>query len=143
NRTRKNEIASLGQKIERLQRSLDEKTKFLQMVAKPGTRMAELTGMPVAPSASAKLAVDATGHAMMMTQGLPAAPAGKVYQLWFIVGDKPPMPGKTFSTDSQGTATMEDQVPTVAMNSAVFAITLEPAPGVPSPTGAMYLRSGS
>jgi len=60
----------------------------------------------------------------------------------FIVGGKP-MPGKTFSTDPQGKAMMEDQIPAVAMNSPVFAVTLEPKNGVPSPTGDMYLRSGS
>jgi len=51
------------------------------------------------------------------------------------------MPGKTFSTDSHGRAMMEDQIPATAMNSAVFAITLEPKEGVPAPTGNMYLRS--
>jgi hypothetical protein len=51
------------------------------------------------------------------------------------------MPGRTFSTDGHGKAMMEDQIPAVAMNSAVFAITLEPKDGVPAPTGTMYLRS--
>ena len=134
------ELATLRAEVTQTKKDLDEQTKLIQMFAKPGTRFAELTAMPIAPAATAKLAYDSTGHAMVMTNGLPAPPAGKAYQLWFIVGGKP-MPGKTFSTDSHGKAMMEDQIPGVAMNSAVFAITLEPKDGVPAPTGSMYLRS--
>jgi len=142
NRAITNEAKQLRAEIEKTQKNLDTQAKLIQMFAKPGTQFAELTGMPTAPNASAKLAYDKTGHAMVMTSGLPTPPAGKEYQLWFIVGGKP-MPGKTFSTDPQGKAMMEDQIPAVAMNSPVFAVTLEPKNGVPSPTGDMYLRSGS
>jgi len=134
------ELATLRAEVTKTRKDLDEQTKLVQMFAKPGVRFAELTAMPIAPAATAKLAYDSTGHAMVMTNGLPAPPAGKAYQLWFIVGGKP-MPGRTFSTDSHGKAMMEDQIPAVAMNSAIFAITLEPKEGVPAPTGSMYLRS--
>jgi hypothetical protein len=90
-----------------------------------------------------KLMYDSSGHAMIMAKGLPAAPADKEYQLWFIVPGKKPMPGKTFATDSHGNGMMEDQVPAEAMNSAVFAITLERKGGANSPEGSMYLSSGS
>ena len=86
---------------------------------------------------------DSSGHAVIMAKGLPAAPSEKEYQLWFIVPGKKPIPGKTFSIDSLGTGMMEDQVPAEAMNSAVFAITLERKGGVNSPEGSMYLSSGS
>jgi len=134
------ELETLRAEVSKTKKDLDEQTRIIQMFAKPGTRFAELTAMPIAPAATAKLAYDATGHATIMTSGLPVPPAGKAYQLWFIVGGKP-MPGKTFSTDSHGKAMMEDQIPAVAMNSAVFAITLESKDGVPAPTGNMYLRS--
>jgi len=140
NQAVRNELSTLREEVNQTKKELDEQEKLVQMFAKPGIRFAELTAMPIAPTATAKLAYDSTGHAMVMTNGLPAPPAGKAYQLWFIVGGKP-MPGKTFSTDSHGRAMMEDQIPATAMNSAVFAITLEPKEGVPAPTGNMYLRS--
>ena len=99
--------------------------------------------MPIAPQAIAKFAYDSSGHAMIMTKGLPAAPVGKQYQLWFIVPGKAPMPGKSFSTDNEGKAVMEEQMPAEAMNSAVIAITLEKQGGVTKPEGAMYLSSRS
>jgi anti-sigma-K factor RskA len=143
NRAMQAQLVQLTKEIEATKKGLDEQATLIKMFAKPGTRFAALSGMPVAPGATATLAYDTSGNAMVMTNGLPAPPSGKAYQLWFIVSGKPPMPGKTFSTDAQGKAMMEDQVPASAMNSAVFAITLEPKDGVPSPTGAMYLKSGS
>ena len=104
--------------------------------------MTELAPTAMAPGAIAKIAYDKTGHAMLMANGLPAAPPGRQYQLWFIVGDKK-MPGKTFSADASGSSMIVDQVPESAMNSAVFAITDEPMGGVPVPTGQIYLVSRS
>jgi anti-sigma-K factor RskA len=105
----------------------------------PDSRIAQLSGTVEATGATAKLAYDNTGRAVLITNGLPRAPEGKEYQLWFIVGDKP-LPGKTFNPDDSGHSMTTDQVPEAARNSAVFAITLEPAGGVRSPTGAIYLR---
>ena len=115
--------------------------KLGELLAQRGATLTELKNMPVAPGARAKLASDASGHLMVMTDGLPAAPAGKEYQLWYLVGTKPPMRGKTFSTDNQGRGMLEDQMPGEALNSAQFAITLEPKGGSDSPTMPIYLRS--
>ena len=143
NRAMQLQLTKLETEITKTRKDLDYQTKFIKMIGKPDTRLADLAGMPVAPGATAKLLYDKSGHAMVMTNGLPVPPEGKAYQIWFIVSGKPPMPGKTFSPDAQGKAMMEDQIPASAMNSAVFAVTLEPKDGVPAPTGAMYLKSGS
>ncbi len=142
NREAHAELTKLSNETKTLQEDLARKDRALQMLSAPGTRMAELSATNMAPGASAKLAFDKNGHAMLMAKGLPAAPSGKAYQLWYIVGNRP-MPGKVFTPDSTGNGVLEDQMPTVAMNSAVFAITLEPASGMPTPTGAIYLHSGS
>lgn len=121
-------------------RELRRQNEFFQLLTAPGSRMAELSGTAEATGATAMIAYDPNGRAMLITSGLPRAPEGKEYQLWFIVNNKP-MPGKSFSTDSSGHTMMHDQVPEAARHSAVFAITLEPTGGVVSPTGAIYLRS--
>jgi anti-sigma-K factor RskA len=51
------------------------------------------------------------------------------------------MPGKTFSPDNTGTGTLKDQMPREAMDSAIFAITMEPEGGSSAPTSPIYLRS--
>jgi anti-sigma-K factor RskA len=122
-------------------RAMQRELAFARLATTPGAKMTELTGTEQASGATAKIAYDRNGHAMLMASGLPPAPQGKEYQLWFIVGSNPPKPGKSFAPDSAGQGTLIDQVPREAMDSAVFAITLEPAGGMPAPTGEIYLRS--
>ena len=121
-------------------RTLKHENAFYKLLTAPGSRIAELSGTPEASGATAKLAYDQTGRAVLFANGLPRAPEGKEYQLWYIVDNQPPLPGKTFAPDNSGNGTLEDQVPEAARRSAIFAITLEPAGGVRAPTGAIYLR---
>ena len=115
--------------------------EFVELVTTPGARVSELKGVELGAGATASLAYDQNGRAVLVANKLPTPPQGKAYQLWFIVGDKPPMPGKTFSPDNTGKGLLKDQVPKEALDSAVFAITVEPEGGVSAPTGPIYLRS--
>lgn len=142
NQANRAETARLRSEMESVQKELNQKKELIGVLSAAGSRMTELAPTAIAPGAFAKIAYDKTGHAMLMAQGLPAAPPGRQYQLWFIVGDKK-MPGKTFSADAGGSGMIVDQVPESAMNSAVFAITDEPMGGVPVPTGQIYLVSRS
>ena len=126
-----------------VQAKLARSQEFLQLVTTPGAKVTELSGVDLGAGATAKLAYDNSGRAMLVADKLPNVPAGKAYQLWFIVGNNPPMPGKTFLPDDAGKGTLREQMPQAALNSAVFAITLEPASGVPAPTGPIYLRSSA
>jgi anti-sigma-K factor RskA len=139
NRAALAEVARLSTQVVDARRELDSKNQALEFFARPGIRMAELAGTKDAPSAHAMLVVDSTtGHAMLMAKGLPQAPAGKAYQLWFIAGPRP-TPGKVFNPDSSGNAMLDDQLPAEVRNAAAFAVTLEPQKGVSAPTGSMYL----
>lgn len=120
-------------------RELRRQNQIAQVLNAAGSKVIELSGTNEASGATAKLAYDPTGRAVLIANGLPRTPAGKEYQLWFIVDNKP-IPGKTFAPDDSGQSTLQDQVPEAARRSAIFAITLEPSGGVPSPTGAIYLR---
>ena len=120
---------------------LAQANEFLQLATTPGAKVSELKGIDLGSNATATLAYDKTGHAMLIADKLPSVPRGKAYQLWFIVGKNPPMPGKTFSPDDAGKGVLRDEMPKEALDSAIFAITLEPQGGVDSPTGPIYLRS--
>ena len=117
--------------------------EFMELINTPGARVAELNGVDGGAGATAKLVYDNAGRAMLMADKLPNVPAGKAYQLWFIVGNNPPMPGKTFVPEPDGKGMVKEQMPQAAMRSAVFAITVEPASGMPAPTGPIYLRSSA
>jgi len=139
NRRAEEKLRNVTAELQTLRIQLATQQQFAQLMTKHDSKMALLSGSKEAPDAKAMIAYDSTGHAMLMAHGLPAAPTNKVYQLWFIVGNKP-MPGKVFTTDRSGTGSLNDEVPSVARNAAVFAVTLEPKPG-DSPTGPIVLSS--
>src|SRR5690349_4800763 len=118
-----------------------QETTLVEILSSPGAGIKDLHGTNEAPGASAKIVFDSTGRAILLVTGLPRPPQGKEYQLWFIEPKLPPRPGNTFSTDSAGRAQVEQHVLAQDQDYSVAAVTLEPAGGVKSPTGAMYLRS--
>jgi anti-sigma-K factor RskA len=126
----------LSRERERLIREREAK----DLISAPETRITALAGTELATRARAKFVYDRnSGRAMLMADDLPPAPAGKAYQLWFIMEGKPPMPGHVFNPDSAGHAEMVEQLPEEARGATIFAVTLEPENGVPAPTGAKYL----
>ena len=70
--------------------------------------------------------------------GLPVAPAGRVYQVWVVTGPAPVSAG-LLDLDQSGAATAFFQTPPDIAAPVAVAVTLEPAGGVPAPTGEMYL----
>src|SRR6266498_341781 len=142
NRITQTELARLSNQIRLTETQLQRERETVALVTTPGAQMTQLAGTNVAPNAHAMIAYDKNGRALLLAKGLPAAPPGKAYQLWFIVGNKP-LPGKVFNTDADGNGDLKDEIPAVALGGAVFAITLEPAAGVNAPTGDIFLKSGS
>jgi len=122
---------------------LQQSRAFVQLATSPGARVTELKSTAVGAGARATVAYDANGHAILVADKLPDLPQGKAYQLWFIVGNKPPMPGRTFAPDSSGKGMFNEQMPREALDSPVFAVTVEPAGGAKAPTGPIFLSSSA
>lgn len=138
NREMQSEMARISKDLQTTQERLRREQEKSLMLTAPDTRIAELNGTEMAPSAHARLAYNPSGSAMMIIEGLPPAPAGKDYQIWFIAGGKP-MPGGVFKPDAAGHVEMHDRVPPEAQAAAAFAVTLEPQGGTTAPTGEKYL----
>jgi len=117
---------------------LTKSKEFVELVTSPGAIVTELKATDAGGGATAKIAYDQSGHAILLASKLPRIPQGKAYQLWFLVGDKA-MPGKTFVPDSNGQGVLKEQVPSEALYLARFAITVEPAAGSATPTSPIYL----
>lgn len=109
-----------------------------EILGSPDARVTQLAGKGEGARARATLAYErTTGRAVILTSGLPPAPAGKAYQLWLIADNKK-MPGGTFKTDPEGHARMSDRLPAGEAH-PTFAVTLEREGGVPAPEGEIYL----
>jgi hypothetical protein len=127
----------------RTRNELADARREREILVSPEMRTAELAGTKMAESARARLTYDGrTGEAMFAAVKLPPAPAGKAYQLWYIADGKP-MPGSVFTTDAEGRAEMRASIPPEGLRAQVFAVTLEPAGGLPAPSGEIYLKGAS
>lgn len=69
---------------------------------------------------------------------LPEVPEGKTYQLWAIAGEKPESLG-VFNVDDHGNNVHLIKSLSNFGDIGTFAVSLEPAGGVPLPTGKIYL----
>lgn len=145
------EMARLSDRYEQTQAELEKERGTLEderaakdLFAAPEAFVASLKGTEMAGGARARLIFDRqTGRAMLMADGLPPAPAGKAYQLWFIAEGKAPTPGHVFTPDAKGHTEVRGEVPVEARNANTFAVTLEPQGGALAPTGPKYLLSAS
>ncbi len=112
------------------------------LLAAPQGEAITLTGTPERPGARARAFVDpSTGRALLLVFDLPILPADSLYQLWTIERQAPASVG-TFTVDADGRGRLELEDAVALLSADLLAVTVEPAPGVPAPTGEIVL-SGS
>ena len=70
---------------------------------------------------------------------LPAAPSNRVYQLWLVPSKGLPISAGIFAPNSRGEASVILPELPSGVTAKAFAVTLEPAGGVPQPTGPKVL----
>ncbi len=75
---------------------------------------------------------------LFLATGLAREPAEKIYELWALAGNEP-VPAGLFTLDRQGRALLKLAVLPADKTFDKFAVTVEPAGGVPKPTGPMHL----
>jgi len=121
-----------------LQERLAAYEGLVELIRAPGTRVVPLQGAAAGSEAMGRLVWHDRAGGHLIVAKLPPAPAGKTYELWTITGGKP-SPAGVFQVDATGGA-VHRVAPTEAPVD-VFAVTLEPAGGVPAPTGPIVLAS--
>ena len=111
----------------------------MQFLSDPQVRIVNLAGLPPSPGARGQLLwnpLSRTG--LLLATGLPPVPAGKAYELWGIAGAEP-VPAGVFIVNEGGLALFRLPALPESKSFDKFAVTLEPAGGVPQPTGSMVL----
>jgi anti-sigma-K factor RskA len=136
-------LDALARDAEQLKAELRAQQTVIGILRDPATQVVALAGLPPAPGARARMMWHAQAGGVFVATGLPAAPEGKAYQLWAIAGTNPPVSAGVFGVDATGTGSLAvHPLPGVTTVNA-FAVTLEPAGGLPAPTGEMYLLGKS
>jgi anti-sigma-K factor RskA len=134
------QVTVLDREVSLARAEAQRATQALQVLAAPGVQSVILAGLGPAPQAAGHTYVNPRRRdALFYAFDLPALPQEKTYQLWYIAGGKPVSAG-TFAVDERGTASVRvERVPDVGGIQA-WAVTVEPAGGVPQPTGEMVLK---
>jgi anti-sigma-K factor RskA len=122
-----------------LERELGAMTETLEAFTAPATRAVSLSGQGGARGAAAKAFVDPENRRLFLyVYNLPPAPPGRTYQLWLIVGGAPVSLG-TFEVEPDGRGRLDAARVPPFEGEITVAVTVEPAGGVPQPTGPMVL----
>jgi hypothetical protein len=124
-------------RLHETERRLLEATAFRDLVGQATTYVASLAGLPAASGSRARVVWNADRRmAVLLADGLPPAPPGKVYEAW-VIASGAPVPAGVFRPDAQGRAV--HALPALESEPRTFAVTLEPEGGTKAPTGPMVL----
>ncbi len=128
--------------VVRIQRTLGEaqaQTRILQannaVLFAPDTLRVDLAGEGPAPASKARAFMSRHSGVAFAANALPALPPDKVYQLWVVPQDnQPPVSAGLLTPDPSGHVSHFFPMP-ANVSAAALAVTVEPAGGMPSPTG--------
>ncbi|KAA9339589.1 anti-sigma factor [Hymenobacter busanensis] len=123
--------ARVASTMQVMEKRLGARTQELAVLRNEQFAPVVLKGVPAAPGARARVLYNASTHAVYLdVNNLPAAPAGKQYQLWALDKGKPVDAGMLTARTAAGDSLQ--QMKDIASAQA-FAITLEDAGGHPTP----------
>ena len=110
----------------------------MAVLASPDMARIDLAGQAAAPSARARAFWSRNRGLVFTATNLPPLQAGRVYQIWVLTKGAPISAGLVSPDDLGGTTAVLGTAPDIPQPAGV-AVSLEPAGGVPAPTGAIYL----
>jgi len=128
----------LQRQIGELQARFDQAQATTAVLAAPDLARIDLQGQQVAPDARARALWSRSRGLVFTTANLPRAPVGKAYQVWVVTAQAPISAG-LLTPGPSGGGTQYYMTPADIAPPVAVAVTLEPAGGVPAPTGERYL----
>lgn len=135
--------AGLARELEQARLELAQGRSVRRLLDTPRLLVVDLAGQAPAAGAHARALVDpGSRRALLLVRGLERAPAGKAYEVWVIAGPAPTAAG-TFQVAEDGSAVVALPVLDETARARSFAVSLEPAEGVASPTGPIVLAGGT
>jgi anti-sigma-K factor RskA len=111
----------------------------LDLLTAPDTQGIALTAANAKPLPGGRVFYHPSRGLLFYAANLSAPPAGRTYQLWLIPTQGSPISAGVFEPDQKGSASIILPKLPGGVAAKAFAVTVEPAGGVPQPTGAMVL----
>jgi anti-sigma-K factor RskA len=132
-------VAATESRMAMIQRSADRNQSALAVLTAPDVARIDLAGQPDAPKASGRAYWSRTRGMVFSAAALPPPPAGRTYQVWVVTSAPAPVSAGLVEPDSAGHANAVFATPPDIPQPVAVAVTVEPAGGVPSPTGPKVL----
>ncbi|MGH7913938.1 MAG: anti-sigma factor domain-containing protein [Candidatus Binataceae bacterium] len=131
------QIASLGQQVEVTEWAI-------RAMLAPDSRIVHLAPLGAVPDASAVVAESAIkGEAVLLVSGLPPAPSGQIYELWWIGPHGEATKAAAFHLDPHGAAIATAAPPPADAHVSAGEITLQPLQDANTPGGTIYFRGAT
>ncbi len=132
-------VADASQQIAVFRTRIDESEQMAAIMAAEDVRRIDLAGQAPARGAAGRAYWSPSRGLVFTASNLPPPGAGRQYQLWVIPpGKKDPVSAGLLDLDPNGRVMTIGEASTTIPVGAV-AVSLEPAGGVPAPTGQIYL----
>jgi anti-sigma-K factor RskA len=135
------QLADLRTSIQAQQKQIDESKEVEHLYEAKDTITVALAQKPGMPKGDVTLMYNAKMGMLMCDGWIEQAPANKNYQLWIVPMDGKPVSAGVFKAETAKGAHWMMKVPE-GIAPKMFAITIEPAGGMPQPTGPMVLAGG-
>lgn len=132
------ELAQFHQAVVRQQEQLEESRHAADLLAARDTIVVPLAPMPGMPKGMGRVTYNPKMGMLMYDGKVDPAPADKSYQLWLVPMQGDPINAGVFNPATGEISHWMMKVPEGIAPKA-FAVTLEPAGGMPHPTGPKVL----
>ena len=132
-------VAAAETRVASLERAADRSQSAMAVINAPDVARIDLAGQPDAPDARARAFWSRDRGMVFSASKLPPPPAGKTYQVWVVTSEPAPISAGLVQPDAEGRVDAVFATPPDIPQPVAVAVTLEPAGGVPAPTGAKVL----
>jgi anti-sigma-K factor RskA len=130
--------------LKRLQKYSGQTDLALSILTSGDMREIPLTGKEATAIAAARAYWSPTRGLLLVADRLPAAPPGRIYQVWVIEKGAPPASAGLLGEESTGRGMLIVTPPKPGLSGSVtVAVTDEPPGGLPAPSGKTFHLLGS
>jgi len=133
------QIAALHETAERQRQETGRARAVMDVLSAPDAVRVTLVAAQTRPLPQGRAFYHARKGLVFTASNLQPLPSGKTYQLWLIPTEGKPISAGVFDPDAQGAGAILLPPLPEGVAAKAFAVTVEPAGGVPQPTGPIML----
>jgi anti-sigma-K factor RskA len=133
------QVGELQGKQQRMDAELARARAVLEILSAPDTAKVTLVAGEAHPVPQGKVFYHPQKGLLFYAANLPPLTSGKTYQLWLVPTQGNPISAGIFQTDPHGNGEVLLPRLPAGVAAKAFAVTVEPAGGVPQPTGPKVL----